>query len=192
MGKTGILSGIGDELKGLGRDAVKQVVTSPKDLAKGVVKQIGLEHEQGVKEAAPEVQSPKGSEVQEVQDQANKEFVEALYGSSKGSEVQSTENTQVDENLQKELAGKTPEEQQDIIQKRQALQQSHTANYYQPLIEKIEQGRKTPEDQERTADRVERLEMKDLEEKKKEEEKKKPIALDRAERSIEANRGASG
>lgn len=171
---TGTLLGdLGDELK--------QTV---KDSAKTVRQQVvGFEHKENASSFEARQQSL-------VQTEDNKDLLEALYGKSKSSE--SIKESGSDEGLQKELAGKIPEEQQEIIKKRQELGQMHSASYYQPLIQKIEQERKTPEDQERASERVERLEMEDLQEKQKKKEKEEPIAVTRGKNSIEANRGVSG
>lgn len=172
MNKSGILSDIGSELKSLGKDVVKTVATEPKSLAKKAAQQIGLEHG----EVQKEIREPKGTEGTKDQEKANKELLEAMYGPSKQEGSEGPPPQAVSESKV------TPEHQQ-----------THSASYYQPLIQKIEQGGKTPEDLETTAERVERLEMKDLEEKQKKEEKKKPISVDRAERSIEgATKDAAG
>lgn len=179
---TGTLLGdLGDELK--------QTV---KDSAKTVKQQVvGFEHKENASSSEVGQQPP-------VKTEDNKALLEALYGKSKNKGEKETHGTQEtkgavsNEGLKKELAGKTPEEQQEIIKKRQELGQMHNASYYQPLIQKIEQERKTPEDQERASERVERLEMEDLQEKQKKKEKEEPIAVTRGKNSIEANRGASG
>ncbi|MEK7092503.1 MAG: hypothetical protein AAB907_02665 [Patescibacteria group bacterium] len=180
MLKTGTLLGdLGDELK----QAVK-------DSAKTVKQQVvGFEYKESTSSSEVGQQPP-------VKTEDNTALLEALYGKSKSSEGSNSSESRKrggsDDSLQNELAGKTPEEQQEIIKKRQELGQMHSASYYQPLIQKIEQERKTPEDTERASERVERLEMEDLQEKQKKKEKEEPIAVTRGKNSLEANRGASG
>lgn len=67
-------------------------------------------------------------------------------------------------------------------------QKLHNEVYYDPLINRAKKG----EEEERPAEKVEREKMEDLRETQKKKEKQKPIAVQRAQNVIEANRGVSG
>lgn len=181
-----VLGKIGDELKALGQDGLKTIASTPKDMAKSVAHQIGFEREKNP--AKPPSNQPEAGHTEN-----NNDFLQALYGASeKPKKVLSSEEQKAEDALQKELEGKSPEEQQEIMKKRQELRQMHTESYYQPLIQDIQRAGTKQEDVETKVERVERLEQQDLQEKQKKEEKKKPIAVDMAERATEAHRGSTG
>lgn len=182
MSKLGDLSkGIGSELKQMGGVAAQQI--APHKPA-----QNALEQDQSKK--VEQEHAPKDQSIQD-----NKDMLQALYGTSGQEQQQKQPEKKLspeEEAFQKTLEGKTPEEQQELIQKRQELQRMHTSDYYQPLVQKVEQGLKRPEDNERAAERVERQQMEDLQEKQKEEEKKQPISVNRAQQSIESDKSMKG
>lgn len=154
------------------KQSAKQVGKAPVEIGKEALSQIG----------AKPVQNGESTALAQEQ---TKDFVKELYAPSVKNEQKPEEKKepQSDADFQKSLEGKTPEEQQKLIQLRNQLHQQ----YYQSLTAR----EKTQEEVERPQERVERLEQQDLQ-KKEEEKQKKPILVDKAERAIEANRGASG
>lgn len=67
-------------------------------------------------------------------------------------------------------------------------QKLHKEVYYDPLIERT----KKTEEEERPAEKVEREKMEDLQQTQKKKEKQRPIAVQKAQNVVEANRGVSG
>lgn len=161
-----------EEAKITGKSAVQQItgVSDPSSQSSsGQAKKGG----QGTNEKAVQApaQQPLGAE-QQNSEQQTKEFVKELYESEEPPITQ-------DQAAQKEMEDK---------QKMEALRQRLHSEYYQQLTQRP----KTQEEAERPAEKVERQEMEDLQQKQEEDKKKQPIAVTRAERSTEMFRGASG
>jgi hypothetical protein len=172
-----------NKLKSLVDDSLSSAAQIAKQTAKQVVK---APAELG-KEAFSQVAGSTNTQV-EVNPDAQKQtqdFVKGLYAPTDKSEPKKGENNspEMDREFQKSLEGKTPEEQQKLIQLRNQLHQQ----YYQQLTTR----EKTQEEVERPKERVERLEEQDLQ-KKEEDKQKKPVLVDKSELAIEANRGVSG
>jgi len=87
-----------------------------------------------------------------------------------------------------QLDGVKTQKQMEDQQQLQALRQRLHSEYYQKLITPTPK----PEENERPAERVERLEMQDLEEEKKKEQEKTPIAVARARSSAENKVAGAG
>ncbi len=184
MNKPGILGDIGDELKNVGKQAVKTAVKIPAQVSKEIGEQLtGIETKQNQAPANPNQQKA----LEDTKKQENKDLLKQLYGSSKTTPKKDNpaQNPQMAKIADAVAAGKSPQEAQKIEQLRQTL---HQQEYYQPLITRP----KKQEEVERPKERVERLEMEELQQEQEKEKKKKPLSVDRAERSVEANRGLQG
>jgi len=81
------------------------------------------------------------------------------------------------------------ERKQKLAQTRQRLQQLHNQVYYDPTFNRRKKEPSTQERLEQEKQQDEQKKMEDIQEKKKKDE---PIALSRAKRGTEMNRGASG
>lgn len=81
------------------------------------------------------------------------------------------------------------ERKQKLVQTRQRLQQLHNQVYYDPTFNRRRREPTTQERLEQEKQKDEQKKMEDIQEQKKKDE---PIALNRAKRGTEMNRGASG
>jgi len=81
------------------------------------------------------------------------------------------------------------ERKQKLAQTRQRLQQLHNQVYYDPTFNRRKKEPSTQERLEQEKQQDEQKKMQDIQEQKKKDE---PIALSRAKRGTEMNRGASG
>lgn len=154
------------------------------DIGNSVAGQLGLKNE---------TNSNNSQNPQQVQDQAGssvKPPSEALPSASPENEL--TEEMVQDfyapsENIPQNIASEE-QERLETAQKLTALRkQLHDEVYYQPLTNPKR------EDEERPAERVERQEREEMQDlQKKEAEKPPPIAVQRAQTTIEMNRGVSG
>lgn len=81
------------------------------------------------------------------------------------------------------------ERKQKLAQTRQRLQQLHNQVYYDPTFNRRKKEPDTQERLEQEKQKDEQKKMQDIQEQKKKDE---PIALSRAKRGTEMNRGASG
>lgn len=182
---SGVLGDIKQQFGSLGKQLGQTVTSAPKTAVKTVVSQIGFETKEGQQKPPPEIAEKAKKD--------NTDFVKELYGASPAqkppeqkSEKAPTQQQQQTIEMAKDNPNATPEE----IQKMVALRQQLHGEYYQKLITPVKRPEEAQEDQEREADRMERLGMEDLQEKKKEDEKKKPIAVLQQERKTEAPMGA--
>lgn len=181
---SGVLGDIKQQVGDLGKQLGQTIASAPKTAAKTVVSQIGFETKEGQQKPPPEIVEKAKKD--------NTDFVKEMYGATpnqKPVEQKSEKPTQQQQqtiDLAKENPNATPEE----IQKMVVLRQQLHGEYYQKLITPVKRPEEAQKEQEREADRMERLGMEDLQEKKKEDERKKPVAVLMQERKTEAPMGA--
>lgn len=144
------------------KQVAKQIVNSPVELIKETSSQIAKTSTTSDPEAELKSQ------------EQTREFVKNLYAYSSGEDAPPMPD----------MDSKNAEDEKHLAKLRQILH----SEYYQKLITR----QKTMEEVEKPAERIERLEEQDLQKKEEKKQKKKPISVDRAERSTEANRGVSG
>lgn len=132
------------------------------------------EAKKGVKTVGSQISGSKPENKPQKAKAEKKDFVQDLYG----GDVKPLTDEEV---AKKEIEDK---------QRKEALLQKLHGEYYQNLTAPTKRPEEAKVEQEREAERMERLKMEDLQEKKKEEEKKKPIAVLQAERKTEAPLGA--
>lgn len=190
MVKSVTLGLIGDELKNLGKTAGKQIAGTPGDLAKTAGQQIQPKAPQNIENSVEKsAEHPGEAKAETPSDQA--EFLKGLYGPTEKKDAKEKPQSKETEKLLEHNKDKTPEEQQKLMSLRGQL---HKEQYYDPTFNRKAPLRPEEEQQkqETAAERMERLEMKDLDEKKKKEEKKKPIAVINAETSRERKNAGAG
>lgn len=178
---------LGDSLKQVGslaKQTVKQIVKIPKEAVETATSQAGFEKKSSQK-------GPGEAQMQKVdRNKDTEDFVKGLYGVD-NSQAQNPQDSQTAQKAVAQATGQnskqSPEEQAKLESLRKKL---HNETYYQPLITR----QKTQEEVEKPKERVERLEMQDLQ--KKDEEKKKKaqqdVSLEREKTKTEAHRGVSG
>lgn len=168
MSNSIISSALG-QVGDLGKQTIKEVTKQQKKIVKSTLSQAGFERPEKI-EGKEQVQKV-------IRNKDTEDFVKGLYGSeqievpqegSKEQQVQAQQQAQPN-------AEKSPEEQAKLAQLRNKL---HQETYYQPLITRP----KKQEEVEKPKERVERLEMEELQQ---EEEKKKKKAAQDADISIE-------
>jgi hypothetical protein len=182
MDDTTILGGALNQLGQTVKQAVKQVVKLPEEMAGDLGKQIV-----GEKPAASaEGSGPLHSEASEPKQwQSNEErikFLKDLYGKTDMSKDGASDKKPSE--FREQIAEKTPEEQKKLIELRNQL---HKENYYDPTFNPVKKQ------EERPAEKVEnekKQEMMDLQ--KKEADKPQPIAVVREQNKAEQFRGAAG
>lgn len=178
MADSGIIGDIGQQLGSIGKQVGQSVVQAPKTAVKTVAAQVGLEIKDGEKKKEPGAQAvpqvaQKPEELMEEAKKENANFVKELYGATPNPKPQEVKNPQQQEaiNMAEKNPGKTPEE----IQQMMALRQQLHGEYYQKLTHPVKRQEEAQEEQERAAERTERLKMEDLQEEQKKKEKAKPL-----------------
>ncbi|MBI4079533.1 MAG: hypothetical protein HY429_04535 [Candidatus Levybacteria bacterium] len=167
----GALEILQEEAKITGKAAMQQITGMSDDQKKQAGQAAQQQGSNEKTQKAPTQQQNPSSE-EGGNEQATKEFVKELYESDEPAITP-------DQAQQKEMEDK---------QKMEALRQKLHSEYYQQLTNRP----KTQEEAERPAEKVDRQEMEDLQKKQEEDQKKQPIAVNRAERTTEMFRGASG
>lgn len=87
-------------------------------------------------------------------------------------------------------AAQQEEKQKKLAETREQLMRLHKQTYFDPTFNS--RPKKEPTVQERLEQEKQQEEQKKMEELKEEKKKEEPVALSRAKRNIEMNRGASG
>lgn len=157
-----IVEEVAEELKDTGKAIVKEVGRVPGDSAQSIVSQ------------AADIEAPQ-KEVEQSRAKDSEEITKHLYAKS---------SQNLTEVAPKELIEQKTEEKKKAV--REQLKKAAHASYYQGLV-----NRPKPQE-ERPAEKVEREKKEDrwkLEEKKA---KEKPIAVSRAQQSVEKYRGSAG
>lgn len=199
---------LGSALGQLGKtakQAVKQVVKIPEEMAKDLGGQVGGGKPTEEKPAASAPLSGATSEPRWKSDEERVKFLRDLYGSSEktssGEQNSSAKKTEPQSQktslnplvasqekkpseFEEQIKDKTPEEQKKLMELRNKL---HKENYYDPTFNRPQKQ------EERASEKVEnekKQEMVDLQ--KKEEKKPQPLAVVREQNKTEMFRGASG
>lgn len=204
MDDTTILGGTLNQLGQTAKQAVKQVVKIPEEIAADAGGQVG---------SAPTKQdSAQETDLKENQkwqsDEERIKFLKGLYGSTEqtssvrqdslGKKPEEKQTTSANplvssaqekpSEFQEQIKDKSPEEQKKLIELRNQL---HRENYYDPTFNPVKNPPAGGE--ERPAEKVEnekKQEMIDLQ--KKEEKKPPPLAVVREQNKAEQFRGAAG
>ncbi|MDO8583391.1 MAG: hypothetical protein Q7R51_02580 [bacterium] len=182
---TTILGGTLNQLGQAAKQAVKQVVKIPEEMAKDVGGQVGVITE-------PAASAKSGESKQWPSDDERIKFLKDLYGSRDMSKDGAEEKNPTTGSgqakkpteFEEQIADKTPEEQKELAQLRQQL---HKQVYYDPTFNPVKQQ------EERPAEKVEnekKKEMMDLQQ--KEDKKPQPLAVTREQNKAEQFRGAAG
>lgn len=172
MDDSGILGGTLNQLGQTVKQAAKQAVKVPEELAKDVKGQIV-----GKKQEKPQWQS----------DEERIKFLKDLYGSAKknsGDSSQDNANDKKPTEFQEQIADKSPEEQKQLLQLRQDL---HKQVYYDPTFNRPKQQEDRPAEK---VEKEKKVEMQELQ--KKEDKKPPPLAVVREQNKAEMFRGVSG
>ena len=201
MNDDSILGNSLGQLGGVIKQTAQQAVKIPKGFVEDVSEQVG------VKTEAP-VQDNKAPQPSTSSDKDTEEFVKGLYaksgpvaepspeastaakamadktaGQANLGEMNSDEKKIVDEEFEKQIAGKTPEEQKKLRELRHQLH----AQYYQKLVNPPKQQ------EERPAEKMEKEKMQEMQElEQKEAKKPAPLAVSMAREKTEKFPGASG
>ena len=155
------------------KQAAKQVVKIPEEMAKDVGGQVGSAKQNPSEKQNTSENKGLGNKSQWESDEERVKFLRDLYGSS---EKNSSE--------EEKLADKSPEEQKKLLELRNQL---HKQNYYDPTFNPPQKQ------EERPAEKVEnekKVEMQDLQQKNA--EKPPPLAVVREQNKTEMFRGAAG
>ncbi len=187
---SGVLGDIKQQLGDLGKQMGQAVVQAPKAAVKTVAQQVGFEIKEGEKKKSANQKPP---EINPAAQKANQDFVKELYGAPPNQKPAEQPKDKAATDQQKaaiEMAEANPNKSPEEIQKMMSLKQQLHREYYQKLTTPQGRPEEVQKEQEREAERVERLKMEDLQENKKKEEKKKPIAVLQQERKTEAPMGA--
>lgn len=179
--KSGVLGDALGKVGGLAQQVGQTVAQAPKEIVKTTAKQIGFEVQEGEKKKETVEALAKNMQGGQ-KDQANEQFVKELYGASKSSETPA--------NLPKEVQQAQTPKSLEEQQKMQGLRQQLHGEYYQKLTTPIKRQEEAQKEQERASERVERLEMQDLQKKQEDDKKKKPIAVTNAANKTESQPGA--
>ena len=200
MNDDSILGNTLGQLGGVIKQTAQQAVKIPVDLVGDAGEQIGTMPETAAASSdsagGTANQKPQDSKAGFQTDEDRIAFLKSLYGpsddlGSKDSSLAPVKKAQQpnqaqiikDEDFEKQIADKTPEEQQKL----RALRKQLHDQYYQQLVNPPKQQ------EERPAEKVEKekkIEMADLQ--KKQEEKPPPLAVVREQNKAEMFRGAAG
>lgn len=191
MNDGSILGGALNQLGQTAKQAVKQVIKIPEEMAEDVAGQVGVSAKQSPDEN--KVQENK-SEKQWQSDEERIKFLKDLYGKSDMSQdgaldPKKNANTTPPTGgkpteFQEQIADKSSEEQKNLMELRNQL---HREVYYDPTFNPVKKQ------EERPAEKVEmekKQEMQDLQE--KEDKKPAPLAVVREQNKAEQFRGAAG
>lgn len=160
------------QLGSIAKKTGEEIIKKPEEMAGDVASEFGL------KTDTPS--QPGKTEASE--EQATKEVVRGLYAPSEKQKDVSQSQKPEDAEFAKQIADKSPEEQQKLMVLRQKLHKE----YYEKLVN-------PPKPQEeRPAEKVEKEKKKDLAELQKKEEKKPPPLIQRARERVEKYPGVSG
>lgn len=198
MDDTTILGSAFGQLGQTVKQAAKQVVKLPEEMAADLAGQVG-----GVKSvvSADGSAPPKQEQKKWQSDEERVKFLKDLYGFSpakqdsleKKPEAKQTTSanplttaveSKTPSEFQEQIKDKSPEEQKKLIELRNQL---HRENYYDPTFNPVRKQ------EERPAEKVEnekKQEMQDLQQ--KEDKKPPPLAVIREQNKAEMFRGASG
>ena len=181
MDDTGILGGALGQLGQTAKQAVKQVVKLPGQMARDAGEQIGgVPLRQSSDGQAKPAVSSESKQKQWQSDEERIKFLKDLYGKTDAPKSLDKKPTE----FQEQIKDKSPEEQQELMSLRSQL---HKENYYDPTFNPVKKQ------EERPAEKVEQekeKEMQDLQEKK--EKAPPPLAAVREQNKAEMFRGASG
>jgi hypothetical protein len=175
MDDTTILGGVLNQLGQTAKQAVKQVVKLPEEMAGDLGRQIGGD------KPAISTENPDNSK-QWQSDEDRIKFLKDLYGKTDMSKDGSSGKKPTE--FQEQIADKSPEEQRKLMELRNQL---HQENYYDPTFNPVKKQ------EERPAEKIEnekKQEMMDLQQ--KEADKPQPIAVIREQNKAEMFRGAAG
>ncbi len=188
MNDDTILSGALNQLGQSAKQAIKQVVKVPGEMAEDAGAQIREKTDANLPSGGQSSQEQPESRFSS--DEERKEFLKRLYGKSETSNLDQAEKDQKDKGkslkdneFERQIANKTPQEQEQLRQLRKALH----GEYYQQLVNPKRQ------EEERPAEKVEKekkIEMQELEQKKA--ERPPPLPIQRAQERVEKFPGASG
>lgn len=172
MDDSGILGKALGQLGSIAKKTGEEIIKKPEEMAGDVASEFGLKTD-----TAP--QTPK-SEVSD--EQATKEVVKSLYAPSEKKKDDAQTQKPDDTEFAKQIADKSPEEQQKLMALRRKLHQE----YYEKLVN-------PPKPQEeRPAEKVEKEKKQEMSELQQKEEKKPPALIQRARERVEKFPGASG
>lgn len=174
---------LGEALNQLGqtaKQAAKQVVKIPEEMAKDVDGQVGGAPQRPGSEGQAK---PAEKKQQWQSDEERVKFLRGLYGPDKTANPSDKKPTEFEE----QIKDKSSDEQKKLMELRNQL---HKENYYDPTF-----NRKSPPagGEERPAEKVEnekKIEMQELAQ--KEAEKPPPLAVVREQNKTEMFRGAAG
>ncbi len=164
---TGVLGDIKQQLGDLGKQVGQTVAQAPKATAKAIASQIGFEVKEGQQKTPPEMAEKTKKE--------NADFVKELYGASSSQKPKPEQTNNPQQQLATNMTAANPEKTPEELQKMISLRQQLHGEYYQKLTTAQKRPEEAQEDQERAAERVERLGMEDLQETQKKKEKAKPL-----------------
>ncbi len=172
MDDSGILGKALGQLGSIAKKTGKEIIKKPEEMAGDVASEFGLKTD-----TATQTPEPKSSD-----EQATKEIVKGLYAPSEKPKDTSQFPKPDDSEFAKQIADKTPEEQQKLM----ALRQKLHKEYYGKLVN-------PPKPQEeRPAEKAEKEKKQEMAELQRKEEKKPPALIQRARERVEKYPGASG
>lgn len=172
MDDSGILGKALGQLGGIAKKTGEEIVKKPEEMAGDAASEFGLKTD-----TTPQVSKPASSD-----EQATREVVKGLYAPSEKQKDVSQSQKPDDSEFTKQIADKSPEEQQKLM----ALRQKLHKEYYEQLVNPPKQQ------EERPAEKVEKEKKKELAELQQKEEKKPPALIQRARERVEKYPGASG
>lgn len=176
MDDDGILGSALGQLGQTMKQAAKQIVKIPEEMAKDVGGQVG-----SVKQNTNE-NKVSGNKPAWSSDEERVKFLRDLYGKSDMSQDGASDKKPTE--LQEQIKDKSSEEQKKLLELRDQL---HKENYYDPTFNPVKKQ------EERPAEKVEnekKQEMQDLQQ--KEDKKPPPLAVVREQNKTEMFRGAAG
>ncbi|MDP2585254.1 MAG: hypothetical protein Q8P29_00045 [Candidatus Levybacteria bacterium] len=185
MDDNSILGGVLNQLGQTVKQATKQVVKIPEEMATDAGRQVGGSAKQNANESRVSDDKQRWQS-----DEERITFLKGLYGPKQSANqtsanplVTSGQGEKLSE-FQEQIKDKSPEEQKALMELRNQL---HKENYYDPTFNSAKKQ------EERPAEKVEnekKQEMQDLQQ--KEEEKPQPLAVVREQNKAEMFRGAAG
>ena len=190
----GVLGQLGQTVK----QAAKQVVKIPEEMAQDVGKQMtGDENPPTGQKPAEQKSGLPAGQAGFQNDEERKAFLKSLYGPTEPGPNDSSLDQQKtplrppqadlegagDEEFEKQIADKTPEEQQQL----RALRKQLHDQYYQQLVDPVKPQEERPAEKVEQEKKMEALELEE-----KDKEKPPPLAVQMEQNKAEQFRGASG
>lgn len=172
MDDGGILGKALGQLGSIAKKTGEEIFKKPEEMAGDVASEFGLKTD-----STPQPTKPAPSD-----EQATREVVKGLYAPSEKKKDDAQSSKPEDAEFAKQIADKSPEEQQKLMSLRRQLHQE----YYENLVNPPKQQ------EERPAEKVEKEKKKEMAELQRKEEKKPPALIQRARERVEKFPGASG